>query len=187
MTLREQQLRELFEVKCEMGAVPFEYVEVSSQSGANIDYLHSVIIERALSHSYMGELIPQSYLKGESVVMKLREEKKLQQQQGDDVLPIVSLERDFLPRVKSEFGDGAIDTSECLRALQLLHVWGVCVHFDVSPLLSEFVVLDPSFLTQEVMSSLFHPDCTEFLKNGQLPHQQLRVIWPKYEQQAEFL
>ena len=75
-----------------MGTVPFEYVEVSNQSGANIEYLHSVIIERALSHYYMGELIPQSYLKVESVVMKLREEKQRQQQKGD-ALSIVSLER----------------------------------------------------------------------------------------------
>ena len=187
--LREQQLRELFEVKCEMGAVPFEYVEVSSQNGANIEYLHSVIIELALSHSYMGELIPQSYLKVESVVMKLREEKQqLQQQKGDDVLPIVSLKNEFLPRVKREFGKGVDDSAaECLRALGLLHTWGVCIHFGESPLLSEFEVLDPSFLTQEVMSSLFHPDCAGYLKNGKLLHKQLRVIWPKYEQQAEFL
>ena len=63
----------------------------------------------------------------------------------------------------------------------------MCVHFDDSPLLSEYVVLDPSFLTQEVMSSLFHPDCAGYLKNGKLLHKQPRVIWPKYEQQAEFL
>ena len=37
------------------------------------------------------------------------------------------------------------------------------------PLLSEYVVLDPSFLTQEVMSSLFHPDCAGFLVGGKLP------------------
>ena len=186
--LRKQQLRELFEVKCEMGAVPFEYVEVSNQSGANIDDLHSVIIELALSHSDMGELIPQSYLKVESVVMKLREEKRLQQQKGDDVLPIVSLKNEFLPRVKREFGKGVDDSAaECLRALGLLHVWGACVHFDDSSLMSEYVVLDPTFLTQEVMTSLFHPDCAGFLKNGKLLHKQLRVIWPKDEQQAEFL
>ena len=115
-----------------MGAVPFEYVDVSSQSGANIDYLHSVIVKRALSHSYMGELIPQSYLKVESVVMKLRVEKQQQHQQhqskgtNDNVLPIVNVLSEFLPRVKSEFGDGAIDTSECLRALKLLHLGSVC-------------------------------------------------------------
>ena len=75
--------------------------------------------------------------------------------------------------------------SASLRALQLLHVWGVCVHFDDSPLLSEYVVLDPSFLTQKVMSSLFHPDCAGYLEGGKLLHKQLRLIWPKFEQQAE--
>ena len=154
-----------------MGAVPFEYIEVSSQSGTNIEYLHSVIIERALSHSYMGELIPQSYLKVESVVMKLREEKQQLQQKGDDVLPIVSLKGEFLPRAKSEFGEGATDSAaECLRALRLLHVWGVCVHFENPPLLSEYVVLDPSFLIQEVMSLLFHPDYAGYFKSGKLHH-----------------
>jgi len=64
---------------------------------------------------------------------------------------------------------------------------GECVHFENPPLLSEYVVLDPSFLTQEVMSSLFHPDCAGFLVGGKLPHHQLPVIWPKYEHQAEFL
>jgi len=115
--LREKKLRELFEVKCEMGAVSFKYVEVSSQSGANMSQLHSVIVERALGHSYMSELIPQSYLKVESVVMKSREEKQQQQQgkseDGDDVLPIVSLEDEFLPRVKNEHG---IEAAECLSA-----------------------------------------------------------------------
>ena len=64
---------------------------------------------------------------------------------------------------------------------------GVCSHFDDSPLLSEFVVLDPSFLTQEIMSSLFHPDFAAFLEGGRLHHQQLREIWPKYQPQTEFL
>ena len=64
---------------------------------------------------------------------------------------------------------------------------GECVHFENPPLLGEYVVLDPSFLTQEVMSSLFHPDCTGFMVGGKLPHHQLRVIWSKYEHQAEVL
>ena len=154
-----------------MGAVPFEYVEVSSQSGANMDNLNSVIIERALSHSYMGELIPQSYLKVESVVIKYRKEKQLQGGKDGDVLPVVSLEDEFLPRVKEDHGEGVVHSAaECLRALRLLHMWGACVHFENPPLLSEYVVLDPSFLIQEVMSLLFHPDYAGYFKSGKLHH-----------------
>ena len=186
--LREEKLRKLFEEMCEMGAVPFEYVEVSSQSGANMEHLRHVIVEPALSHSDMGELIPRSFLKVEYVVMKLREERQQQGKlSGEEVLPIVRFEDEFFPRVQKDLGDGIKDAAECLKALELLHIWGVCVHFDNPLPLRDYVVLDPAFLTQEVMSSLFHPDCAAFLEGGKLPHQQLRVIWPNFQQQAQYL
>jgi len=74
-----------------------------------------------------------------------------------------------------------------MRAIRLLHLWGSCVHFGGSVVLSKYLVVDPTFLTQEIMSSLFHPDIAKMLRNGLLPHHYLRDIWPGYISKAEFL
>ena len=42
------------------------------------------------------------------------------------------------------------------RALTLLKEWGKCIYFDSSSSLSNIVVLDPQFLTQDVLAQLFN-------------------------------
>ena len=99
----------------------------------------------------MGELIPKSYLRVEEEIMKMREEKK----QG--VFQIVDLRTEFLRRF------GEMKEDEVMRAIELLHLWGSCVHFRIPQLLSKYLVVDPTFLTQEIMSSLFHPDIAKMI------------------------
>ena len=119
--------------------------------------LHSRITATALGHSYMGEVIPASYLKAESLIMKMRGE-----YQERSLLPIVNLTTEFLPRLSAEYN---IREEEGKRTLKLLHAWGKCVHFESLPsssLLAEYFVLDPTLLTQQVLAAVFGPDCASF-------------------------
>lgn len=171
--LREARLRELFNDKCEMGNLPFEYVEISSKLGTNVPLLRDKIISSALGHSYMGELVPKSYLRVEAEVMRRRERRK-------GGLPLVDLRAELLPAFPEMRED------EVMRAIELLHAWGICVHFD-SAVFAQLVVVDPPFLTQEVLSALFHPDYANYFPDGRLKHKDLRLIWPGYQDRAEFL
>jgi len=171
--LREQRIAELFTRRCDMGNLPFEYVEVSSRTGKSMAHLYERIIASARGHAYMGELIPRSYLRVEEEVMKLRQERR--------DLPVVDLQTEFLPRFAST------GQEEALRALALLHAWGECVHFPGSSLLSKYLVVDPAFLTQDILSALFHPDHAPFFPEGVLDHKALTGIWPQYQAKAEFL
>jgi len=45
---RAQKVKSLFETTCEMGPLPFEYVEVSSTSGAKMGELYSHLLTTAL-------------------------------------------------------------------------------------------------------------------------------------------
>jgi len=74
-----------------------------------------------------------------------------------------------------------------MRAIELLQLWGSCVLFGGSELLAKYLVVDPTFLTQKIMSSLFHPDHAKMIVNGILLHHYLRDIWPDYVSKAEFL
>jgi len=142
--------------------------------------LHERITTCALGHAYMGELIPKSYLRVEDEIMKMREEKKKKVKEVKE-LPIVDLRSEFVSRL------GEMKEDEVMRAIGLLHLWGSCVHFGGSEVLSKYLVVDPTFLTQEIMSSLFHPDIAKMIRNGLLPHRYLRDIWPDYISKAEFL
>jgi len=122
----------------------------------------------------MGEQIPSNYLRVEELIFKLREERK--------ALPMIHVEQEFLPRLSTEFANTIGE-----RALKLLHMWGRCVYFEEPALLAEYVVLDPAFLTQTIMSALFNPAHAKLIPNGILPHSGLRTIWPGYESKAEFL
>ena len=75
-----------------------------------------------------------------------------------------------------------------MRVIGLLHLWGSCVHFGGSEVLSEYLVVDPTFLTQKILGSLFDPKHARIFSSGVLPHEGLKLIWPeKYHEKAEFL
>ena len=64
---RKAKLRNVFEKKCLL-IVPFDYHEISNKNGDNVASLSLAIAERALNHSYMGELVPQDYLRAEALI-----------------------------------------------------------------------------------------------------------------------
>ena len=56
-------------------------------------------------------------------------------------LPLMKLKEEFLARIKK---DNQIEEEEEIkRAVSLLHSWGECIHFESSPILSEYIILDP--------------------------------------------
>jgi len=199
--LTEKKLKEVFYGTCQLPqAIPFEYIEISTKTGENMDQLRESIIKAALTHAYMGEEIPSDYLKIERLIVNdLRKEFKS--------LPLIALKKDnkekqqqqqqqqqgglddgsfLLPRIKSSVSADITD-EEALRAISLLHSWGVCTHFASSPFLSKYVVLDPTFLTQDILSALFSPGFASYFPNGNLKHDDLQVVWEKYVDKAEFL
>ena len=97
---------------------------------------------------------------------------------------MVELEKDFLPRLK---WIQDLDDEKAKRAINLLHSWGECIHFRNSPVLSKYLIFDPTFLTQKILSALFNPDYAGFILEGKLPHSLLRLIWPSFADRAEFL
>ena len=71
--LRENKLKTLFHDTCKMN-LPFEYIEISSRTHQGMDHLYQRINQVALNHSYMGEQIPESYLKIEQSILSMRED-----------------------------------------------------------------------------------------------------------------
>jgi len=99
--------------------LPLQYFEVScSASLENIDQVQEAIFKTALSHSYMGERVPKSYLTVAEYLKKEAEEKK-----AKDALPIIDL-----PEVFQKYSEPLVK-----RALGLLSLWGECVYFESPP------------------------------------------------------
>jgi len=156
-----------------MGNLPFEYIEVSSKSGENMSLLHERITSCALGHSYIGELVPKSYLRVEDEIMKMRDEKKKVKE-----LPIVDLRTEFVSRL------GEMQEDEVMRAIGLFYLWGSCVHFSKENSgLSKYLVLDPSFLSQVIISRFFENDRKQV---GVTPDQAFRRRWTEVSKRADF-
>jgi len=89
---------------------PLQYYEVScSSSLENIGEVQDGIVRTMLSHSYMGERVPKSYLQIGTILQKLRKQ---------ETLPLVPL---------SELGKDISNVDLVKRALGLLSLWGECV------------------------------------------------------------
>ena len=73
--VRVAQVNELAR-ECGLVVPALQYSEMScSSSLENIDKVQEAIFKTALSHSYMGERVPKSYLAIESLIRRLRIEK----------------------------------------------------------------------------------------------------------------
>jgi len=153
--------------ECGLSESPPQYFEVSCKDLENIDILQEAIIKTAVSHTYMGERVPQSYLRIQEYVQRLREKKK--------DLPLVPIEE-----LSKEVGN--LDLAQ--RALGLLALWGECVYFDSPPELASVVILDPRFLTKGILADLFNHDHNTkgMLKDGVVKHSALVHIWSRFKQ-----
>jgi len=161
-------------------ALPYEYVEVSSSSRYGVTELKRKIILSAEGHAYMGERVPSSYIDVEQLVTQMRTEIALEK------IPVAEVNLDFFPRL---FRERAVSVEDGKRALSLLHDWGECIYFGGLEPLSNYVVLDPSFLSQQVMSRLFQPLAVKkyITAEGILPHSVLGDIWGRKENDIKFL
>ena len=105
--------------ECGLLVPSLQYFEVScSSSLENIDKVQEAIFKTALSHSYMGERVPKSYVTVSEYLKKEQDDKQIKEE-----IPVLDLIEVFLkysePLVK--------------RALGLLSLWGECVYFDSPP------------------------------------------------------
>jgi len=167
-SLREKLVRELVE-KSGLHS-PISYLEVSCVTFENIDFLRETVVEEALSHYYMGERVPESYAAIEKVVRELREDPAMR------AFPMVEI--DEIARSCKEHTGNQVDRTVTKRALELLSSWGTCIYFSQPEELSKVVILEPRFLTKEVLAQLFRPDiASTFCKNGFISHEHLGQVW----------
>jgi len=160
------------------------YIEVSCATLENTETLQSAIYALASSHSYMGEKIPEKYLVVEKAMAQLLREKKAETEISNQI-PVVNLE-ELLGAIQHK-----IDFSIALlkRALNLFHNWGKCIYFESPDSLSNIVVLDPKFLTKEILAGLFKVDpiLQKKRENGIIKYSDLSLFWPNYVSLAPIL
>jgi len=148
---------------------PLNYVEVSCVTMENMTTLEGAIYSLCLGHPNMGERVPMSYI---SVEQSLQE--YLSQNRE---LPIITLSELVTP----SRGEVVVK-----RALNLLSLWGRCVYSEDPPELSSLVVLDPKFLTKEILGQVFSPQTINTIKDGVVRHSDLQIIWPSFKARGNF-
>jgi len=150
------------------------YIEVSCFTLENIEMLKNSICALPMTHSYMGEKIPNSYLAIEKSIYELRE---IHQQ-----LPVIQIEE--LLNYCLEHSQINFDIELIKRGLKLLHEWGKCIYFGDHKELSKLVIIKPEFLTKEILSGLFRADLSLRKKreNGIINHSDLHLFWPNFDQ-----
>jgi len=168
---REKAVKRLAK-RCGLPPSAIAYLEVSCHTLENVGTLMDAIVKAMLSHSYMGEKIPMSYL---SVQRNLREQRKQEERQA---LPLLSLEE--IPQTQT------IGAETVKRALTLMTFWGECVYFEQPAELASTVVLDPRFLTREVLGQLFNPEHVRFYKDGIVRHADLSQVWSSLRSRENF-
>ena len=245
--------------------------EVSCHNLANVDNLYTSIVRNVLSHSYMGERVPLTYLMIQDAIRELRgnykpvdpaepghqagasssttalastpanPETPVAASKSAEVgknheVPLVTIDtvmevalrksQEQTHLSEKERSAMTYDVNLTKRALKLLFAWGECVYFDnedgqirnttwiqedgpekdekerqrelleqdeqerkkeISQQVSNIVVLDPTFLTKDVLANLFSPSLISYYKDGIIKHTDLSSIWPKYLDHAPAL
>jgi len=156
---------------------PIIYHEVSAAFLQGIASLEEAVLEAILSHSYMGEVVPETYLNVESVVLELREKKR-----GELAICRTKEILEKLPQFPR------INTEVLKRALSLLAAWGTCCYFEEPPELSDLVVLDPRLLAKEVLAQIFSVDPILGQKraSGIIHHSDLKEFWSALSGRRDF-
>jgi len=150
--------------------VDFQYYEVSCLTLENVHLVETAMYTSVFQHSYMGKMVPASYLAVEKAVKETRREKAIPMQE-----------------IKKISSDYRIQIETVKRALSLLSLWGECVYFDEPKELAETVILDPKFLTQGILAGLFQQDLSiqNKKKGGVIRHSDLLSFWSKFKEQGE--
>jgi len=148
---------------------PIEVIEVSCATLENLPTLKAAICTLALSHTYMGERVPVTYCSVECQLKWLLEQYR--------EVPVVDIQV-----LVDKFGDREL----VQRALQLLSKWGVCIYFNSPPDLASTVVLDPRFLTKDVLGQLFNPKLVNFYRDGIVNHSELPLVWTSLKDRPDF-
>jgi len=171
---RDEKIREIAQT---LGLTcGIETFEVSCKELTNIETLRSAIFALPFTHSYFGETVPESYLVIEKHLKSLKHTKRLM-----PIIEISELMKNFKEQ-RLNFDEGLVR-----RALFLLSSWGVCTYFHNMEKLSSLVILDPHFLTKDVLAQLFNPATSTSITNGIIPHMNLHQIWPNYIDKAPTL
>jgi len=167
--LRKRQVLEIAKKSGIAETSKIEYLEVSCATLENIDQVQSAVFNQALSHTYMGERVPKSYSLVEEHAAMLKEKNKQ--------LPIISID---------EFLQTFPDLELVKRALGLLTLWGDCIYYNNPPELASTVILDPKFLTKDVLAQLFNPNMVAFYKEGVIKHSDLVHVWAALKERSDF-
>jgi len=151
----------------------FDYYEVSCHTLENVEKVQESIFKEALSHSYMGERIPKTYLIVEEALKFLGER--------HPEYPVIDIE-DLASQCSEKI---FLEKVTIIRALSLLSLWGSCCFFPTLPEISNLVISDPRFLTKDLMASLFSPANTSIISAGILKHKDLLSIWPMFRKPGQ--
>jgi len=154
--------------------IPILYFEVSCKTFTNIAQLIKGITTSLSTHSYLGERVPKSYLIVRKVLRELQEERKN--------FPIAEIET----VIECCAAQIEIERPAAIRALKLLSYWGDCVYFDHPKELQSLVILDPTFLTKEVLAQVFNPQMVPNINGGILKHIDLPIFWKTKNTNPDF-
>ncbi|CAH1232773.1 MFHAS1 [Branchiostoma lanceolatum] len=138
------------------------YFCVSSHTGQGVKELHDKLISVTLDEPYMGERIPQVWLRFEQAVIKDRKKQS--------VLPWEVV-------AKHASGAGIFDRSELNQAVQFLHDLGTLQHFD-NEYLKDRVVINPQWIV-DVMACVVSVHTTA-IKEGRFAHKDVSLVWQDY-------
>jgi len=161
-------------LQCGFFLESIQYYEVSCTKLTNVQKLRDSLIQTVFSHSYMGEKVPRSYFIVEQAVKELRG-----QNREVPLVDVSEIKEHCSPKLMFE-----LETLK--RALKLLTLWGECVYFEHPKELSSIVILDPRFLTKEILAQLFRPREVSFLNGGIVKHSDLPYVWTSFAGRKNF-
>ena len=193
--LRQKKIEKIAR-KSGLASSSLQYYEVScSSSLENIREVQDGVARTMLSHTYMGERVPRSYvaildyLHGVNELRKervehskeIKETMKEKEATGSKIDPYSS-DGNELPIIKVDDVSKMYGEDLVKRALGLFSLWGECVYFESPPELANIVILDPRFLTKGILADLFRadPHVRGMKKGGVVRHADLHQIWGRF-------
>ncbi|KAL3867198.1 hypothetical protein ACJMK2_044420, partial [Sinanodonta woodiana] len=138
---------------------------ISSWTGMGIKELQQQLVEVALQQQYMGEQIPEVWLKFENFIISRRSTENLIEFKEIEKLAGLS---------------GIFDKGEIFRAVQFLHDLGTIQYF-TNEYLKSRVVINPQWIVDIMACVVSVKDSP--IKEGRLKHQDINKIWKDYPEE----